>query len=59
MKHFDVVLYNNVGLVAVMLASVGFCATDLVWAAGTVLVVIFWSWLLYRKIHQYDDVEEE
>jgi len=58
-KPFDVVLYITVGLGAVMLASVGFCAADWVWAAATVLVVIFWSWLLYRKIHQYDDVEEE
>lgn len=59
MKPFDIVLYIVVGLGAVVLASVGLCAADWVWAAATVLVVISWSWLLYRKIHQYDDPEEE
>lgn len=59
MRPFDVILYITVGLGAVVLASVGFCAADWGYAAATVLVVVFWAWLLYRKIHPYDDLEEE
>ena len=46
------------GLGAVMLASIGFCLADWGYAAATVLVTIFWAWVLYRKIHQHDDPEE-
>lgn len=58
MKLYDVFLFICVGLGAVMLASVGFCLADWGYAAATVLVTIFWAWVLYRKIHQHDDPEE-
>lgn len=58
MKLYDVFLFIFVGLGAVMLASVGFCAADWGYATATVLVTIFWAWVLYRKVHRNDPEEE-
>lgn len=54
MKLYDVFLFIFVGLGAVILASVGFCLADWAFAAATVLVTVFWAWMLYRKVHRGD-----
>lgn len=59
MKLYDVFLFIFVGLGAVILASVGFCLADWAFAAATVLVTIFWAWMLYRKIHRSDPAAAE
>lgn len=59
MKLYDVFLFIFVGLGAVILASVGFCLADWAFAAATVLITVFWAWMLYRKIHRDDSPEEQ
>ena len=59
MKLYDVFLFIFVGLGAVILASVGFCLADWAFAAATVLVTVFWAWMLYRKVRRGDSLEEQ
>lgn len=49
MKLSDKMLYALFILGAVALAAFGLCALDWLWACATVLVVLFWAWMLRRR----------
>lgn len=49
-------LYALFILAAVCLGALGLCAFDWLWACATVLVVLFWAWVLRtRCIRRNDD----
>lgn len=55
MKLFDKMLYALFALAAVALGSLSLCAFDWLWACATILVVLFWAWLLHRHSRPYDE----
>lgn len=49
MKLSDKMLYALFVLGAVSLAAFGLCSLDWLWACATVVVVLFWAWMLHRR----------
>lgn len=56
MRLCDKMLYALFILGAVCLGALGLCAFDWLWACATVLVVLFWAWMLRtRCVRRNDD----
>lgn len=49
MKPADWLLFGLVILVAIVLGALHLCPYDWLWAAVTIGVVVFWTWLLARQ----------
>lgn len=58
MRLTDILLYGFVALGAAVLAICGFCAADWGYAIATMLVCVFWAWILYRKTRRPEDADE-
>lgn len=48
-KAADWLLFGLVILTAIILGALHLCPFDWMWAAATVGVVVFWTWMLSRK----------
>lgn len=57
-KLSDKLLYALFILGAVCLAAFGLCALDWLWACATVLVVLFWAWVLHARCTRRDDYSD-
>ena len=49
MSALDVILFTTVSVATVALAVLNFCRADWLWAVATLLLELFWVWMIHRK----------